>query len=204
MRAAASAAAQEAIQVALGPIQQSFAFLQQREQERALPPIQKGPFAATYEALRQLPDSAQDSLQPFYLALRAADTVDSDQQAVAALEPLTRFCLDHPAATAQDLKQQVQLLSASNQVNPFLGLLTGNQGNLIQLLQGAANSQPAQAPVTSAATTCYKCGRQGHFGSACPHALDINGQPVAPGQLKFAPASWRNNFGFGPDGRKRQ
>ena len=204
MRAAASAAAQEAIQVALGPIQQSFAFLQQREQERALPPIQKGPFAATYEALRLLPDSAQDSLQPFYLALRAADTVDSEQQAVSALEPLTRFCLDHPAATAQDLKHQVQLLSASNQVNPFLGLLTGNQGNLLQLL-GAANSQPPQAPQTPAAAKCYKCGRLGHFGNDCTHTVDITGQPILPGQgLKFAPASWLNTFGFNSDGRKRK
>ena len=193
--------------MALQPIQQSFAFLQQREQERALPPIQKAPFAATYEALRLLPERAQDSLQPFYLALRAADTVDSEQQAVAALEPLTRFCLDHPEATAQDLRQQVQLLSASSQVNPLLSLLQGNQGGLLQLLgcAGAAASQPPHRPAeTSAHTLCYKCGRHGHLASACANASDINGQPVAAGRLKFAPASWRESFNFGVDGRKRQ
>lgn len=212
MRAAASAAAAEAIQVALQPIQQSFAFFQQREEKRSLPPIQKPPFAAVHTALQLLPSRTQEDLQPFYLALRAADTVDNEQQAVAAVEPLLRFCLDHPAATAQDLKQQEQLLSASSQVNPFINLLSGNPTNFLQLL-GAASTQAAQqasqgpsvaSQTTSTNTPCFKCGLNGHLASNCTRALNRDGQPIGPGQLKFAPSSWRTTYNFDGNGFKRK
>lgn len=201
VQAAAGAAAAEAIQAALQPIQQSFAALQQREQERSLPAVRKPAFAAVLASLQLLPGPVQNSLQPFYLALRAADSVDSDEQAATLLEPLVRFCVDHPGATAADLRQQVQLQSAGAQLNPLLGLLSGN-GSLLSLLSGqqAASSVHTVSPATS----CFKCGLTGHLASSCNRTVDKDGKPVAAGQLKFAPASWKSTYHFGPDGFKQK
>ena len=195
-------ALREAVEAAIQPLQQSFAALHQREQERSLPAIQRPAFAAVFSSLRLLPEAVQEQLQPFYLALRAADSVDSEERAIGSLESLTRFCLEHPAASAHDLRQQVQLYAAGSHVNPLLGLLANNQ-SLLSLI-----AQPQQPPRTAATPSsnalCYKCGNKGHLAGSCTASRDKLGDPVEFGQLKFAPESWKNAYGFTQDGFKRK
>ena len=153
-------AAAEAVPAVIVPLQQSIVAFQQREQERSLPPVQKPAFAAVLASLQLLPGPTQDLLQPFYQALRAADSVDSEEQAIRALQPLVQYCLEHPAASTAELRQHSQLLTAGGQLHlqPLLsGLLAAGNPSLLPLLsavQPAAAAAPAllAPPATPFAT----------------------------------------------------
>ena len=155
----------------LQPRQQSFAAFQPREEERSLPPVQKPAFAAVLASLQLLGPSVQGQLQPLFLALLAADTLGSDEQAVRALQPLVQLCLDHPGASATELKQEVQLHSAKGQLHPLLsGLLGATNPPLLSLLSGAQSagprpSYPSTGAGASSSWSCYKCGCTGHLAT---------------------------------------
>ena len=191
---------------ALGPIQQAFTDFKQREQERSLPPIQTPAFAAVHAALRLLPAATQTGLQPFYLALRAADSAGTEGLAFQTLEQLVQFCVDRPGATAHELQQQVQLQAAQQQVNPLLGLLSGNPALGSGLLSSLLGTQPSsQQPAASPAASgleCYRCGYKGHLANGCAADRDRDGYPIVGRRLKYATPSWASAHSSGQDARK--
>ena len=181
VRAATAEAAATAVQSAIQPFQQSLQVLQQQQQERSLPPVRKPAFSAVLSALQLLPASAQPHLQPFCLALRAADTLDTEEQSVQALQSLTRYCIDNPQASASDLQQQAKL-SVVNSA-PFLAsLLSSSAQPFLSLLAASQTATPQQPPSAghSSSVTCYRCGKQGHYSSACRETTNVGGDPLNP------------------------
>ena len=185
--------------------------LLQRERERELPPIRLPAFAAVHSCLRLLPAQAQPNLQPLYQGLRAADSLDDADRAVSALEPVVRFCLDNPASSSSDLKQQAQLHAAGG-AGSFLAAQLGLLGNsgFLSLLQPGQSQQPQSLPSQARQAAggqwselpCFKCGRSGHFYQGCREAFDINGRAVREGALEFASQSFKDRIGL-PYGRGR-
>ena len=120
--------------------------------------MQKPAFADVLASLQLLPGPTRDLLQPFYEALRAADGVDSEEQAVRALQPLVQYWLEHPTASTAELRQHSQLLTVQLQLQPLLsGLLAAGNPSLLPLLsavQPAAAAAPAllAPPATPFAT----------------------------------------------------
>ena len=130
--------------------------------------------------------------------------MENEQQSIAALEPLLRFCLDNPSATAQDLRHRVQQLSAGSGVSPIISLLAGNNPDLLQLIAASQNSHTpvaASAPQESR-LRCYRCNRIGHTAPVCTEKFDTNGALIVHGQIKFAPDPWKAHYGFNAHGHK--
>ena len=193
------AATAEAVQAAIVPLQQSWADFQKKQQEQALPALRKPYFAAVHSALQLLPSQAQ--LQPFYTALRAVDSIEPEDQCLQALQPLAKYCLDHPQASAQDIQQQAQLAVVGS--NPFLSsILSASAQPALQpvlSLLAAGQSIPAQRPATSVPFStkarCFRCGHPGHYASHCTQAIGIDNKVIEHGKLKFGPPDFLKTIG---------
>lgn len=89
----------EAVQSALQPKLQTIAAWQQQQQQQSLPPLRKPTFIAVQSALQQLPTAIQEHLQPFYRALRQADSIEPEEQALKAVHVVIKFASDNPNAS---------------------------------------------------------------------------------------------------------